>query len=60
VIALANTLSLPVIAEGIELQQEMQAIISRGGEYRQSFYFSKAVPAAEATVMANRGNISPS
>ncbi len=60
VIALANTLGLPVIAEGIERQQEMQEIISWGGEYGQGFYFSKAVSAAEARIMVDTGSVSPS
>jgi diguanylate cyclase (GGDEF)-like protein/PAS domain S-box-containing protein len=59
VIALADTLGLPVVAEGIERQQELHEIISRGGEYGQGFYFSQAVPAAEAAIMADTGNVSP-
>lgn len=57
VINLAKSLGLPVIAEGIEYEQEMQEIIRRGGEYGQGFYFSEAVPASEATVMAMQGRI---
>jgi predicted signal transduction protein with EAL and GGDEF domain len=55
VIDLAKSLGLPVIAEGIEHRQEVQEIIRRGGEYGQGFYFGKAIPAAEATVMAQEG-----
>jgi EAL domain-containing protein (putative c-di-GMP-specific phosphodiesterase class I) len=57
VIDLAKSLGLPVIAEGIEHQQEVQEIIKRGGEYGQGFYFGKAIPAAEATVMAQGGGV---
>lgn len=57
VIDLARNLGLPVIAEGIEHQQEMQEIIRRGGEFGQGFYFSKAIPAAEAAIMAQRGTV---
>lgn len=56
VIDLAKSLGLPVIAEGIEHWQEMQEIIRRGGEYGQGFYFGKAIPAAEATAMAQGGS----
>ena len=58
VIDLAKSLGLPVIAEGIEHRQEVQEIIRRGGEYGQGFYFGKAIPAAEATVMAQGGSVS--
>jgi len=58
VIDLAKSLGLPVIAEGIEHQQDVQEIIRRGGEYGQGFYFGKAVPAAEATLIARGGSVS--
>ncbi len=51
VIELANNLGLPVIAEGIEYHQQVQEIVKRGGKYGQGFYFSKAVPATEATLL---------
>lgn len=56
VISLANSLGLPVIAEGIEEWQELQEIIRRGGEYGQGYYFGKAMPAAEASEMARGAN----
>jgi EAL domain-containing protein (putative c-di-GMP-specific phosphodiesterase class I) len=55
VIDLAKSLGLPVIAEGIEHQRAMREIILRGGEYGQGYYFGKAMPAAEADVIARRG-----
>lgn len=57
VINLAKSLGLPVIAEGIEHRQEMQEIVRRGGEYGQGYYFGKAMPAAEATAMAQGGRV---
>ncbi|MEX0953654.1 MAG: EAL domain-containing protein [Rhizobiaceae bacterium] len=57
VIDLAKSLGLPVIAEGIEHQQELQEIIRRGGEFGQGYYFGKAMPAAEATVMAQGASV---
>jgi diguanylate cyclase (GGDEF)-like protein/PAS domain S-box-containing protein len=48
VLALAKSLGLPTIAEGIEHSQTMNQIIQGGGEYGQGFYFGKAMPADEA------------
>ena len=48
VIDLAKSLGLPTIAEGIEHVDAMEQIVQSGGEYGQGFYFSKAMPAAEA------------
>jgi EAL domain-containing protein (putative c-di-GMP-specific phosphodiesterase class I) len=48
VLALANSLGLPTIAEGIEHVETMNEIIQGGGEYGQGFYFGKAMPADEA------------
>ncbi len=58
VIDLAKSLGLPVIAEGIEHRGEVQEIVRRGGEFGQGFYFGKAIPAAEATIMATSSRIS--
>ncbi len=52
VIDLAKSLGLPTIAEGIEHVQTMNQIVQSGGEYGQGFYFSKALPAAEAAKLA--------
>jgi EAL domain-containing protein (putative c-di-GMP-specific phosphodiesterase class I) len=49
VIDLARSLGLPTIVEGIEHSETMKHIIESGGEYGQGFYFSKAIPAEEAT-----------
>ncbi|MFZ3585263.1 EAL and GGDEF domain-containing protein, partial [Loktanella sp. DJP18] len=57
VIDLASSLGLPVIAEGIEHVHEIQEIIDRGGKYGQGFYFSRAVPAAEAAIMTEGGSV---
>ena len=52
VIGLAKSLGLPTIAEGIEHVQALNQIVQSGGEYGQGFYFSKALPAAEAARLA--------
>ena len=55
VIDLANSLGLPVIAEGIEDRKVMQEIVKRGGELGQGFYLGKAMPAEEADALVRRG-----
>ena len=52
VIELARSLGLPTIAEGIEHVQTLNQIVQSGGEYGQGYYFSKALPVAEATKLA--------
>ena len=48
VIALAKSLGLPTIAEGIEHVHTMTQIMQDGAEYGQGFFFGKAMPATEA------------
>jgi diguanylate cyclase (GGDEF)-like protein/PAS domain S-box-containing protein len=59
VIDLAKSLGLPTIAEGIEHRDVMQQIVQSGGEFGQGFYFSKAMPAAEAKRFAQDGVNNP-
>ncbi len=59
VISLAKSLGLPTIAEGIEHLQAMNQIVQSGGEYGQGYYFSKALPAAEATKLVEGGRSAP-
>jgi len=48
VIALAKSLGMPTIAEGIEQLQTKNQIMQDAAEYGQGFYFGKAMPADEA------------
>jgi diguanylate cyclase (GGDEF)-like protein len=48
VVALAKSLGLPTIAEGIENLETMREVVRSGGEFGQGFYFGKAMPADEA------------
>ena len=59
VIDLAKSLGLPTIAEGIEHVQTLNQIVQSGGEYGQGFYFSKAMPAAEAAKLAEGAKSAP-
>ena len=58
VIALAKSLGLPTIAEGIEHSNAMKQIVEGGAEYGQGYYFGKAMPADEAEKLI-RGGVVP-
>jgi EAL domain-containing protein (putative c-di-GMP-specific phosphodiesterase class I) len=48
-IAMAHALKLTVIAEGVETEQQLQFLKDNGCEQMQGYYFSRPVPAGEAT-----------
>ena len=47
VIDIADYLSVPVIAEGVETEEQMNVLKGLGCDIVQGYYFSKPVPAAE-------------
>ena len=47
IIDIANYLSVPTIAEGVETEEQMLALKDMGCDLVQGYYFSKPVPAAE-------------
>ncbi|MFA6147730.1 MAG: EAL domain-containing protein [bacterium] len=47
IIAMAHTLNIEVIAEGVERVEQLELLKAFGCDLAQGFYFSKAVPAAE-------------
>ncbi len=47
IIGMANNLSLSVIAEGVETEEQWQLLRSMGCSAYQGFYFGRPVPAAE-------------
>jgi diguanylate cyclase (GGDEF)-like protein len=51
IIALADTLNMSAIAEGIETYQQLALLQSLGCEYGQGFYFSQPLPADEAAAL---------
>ncbi len=47
VLDIANHLGVPVIAEGVESEEQMRVLRELGCNYAQGFYFSRAVPPEE-------------
>ena len=47
VIDIAEYLSIPVIAEGVETREQMEALKGMGCDFVQGYYFSRPVPAGE-------------
>ena len=47
IIGISDYLSVPVIAEGVETQEQLHALKSLGCDIVQGYFFSKPVPAAE-------------
>ena len=49
IIDLAKLLSVPVIAEGVETEDQLHALRNLGCDTVQGYFFSKPVPASEAS-----------
>jgi len=49
VIALAASLNLTIIAEGVEKQEQIDYLLSNGCHYIQGYYYSKAIPRDDMT-----------
>jgi diguanylate cyclase (GGDEF)-like protein len=47
VVKLAHALNLTVVAEGVETEEQRQALLTTGCDQMQGFYFSKPVPAEQ-------------
>jgi diguanylate cyclase len=52
--ALGHSLSMNLVAEGIETQEQAYAVSALGFEYGQGFLFSKAIPEPQAVEMLKR------
>ncbi|MEM8638987.1 MAG: EAL domain-containing protein [Cyanobacteria bacterium P01_G01_bin.54] len=55
ILGLAQGLHMEAIAEGIETPTQSQQLQHLGCEYGQGYYFSKAVPTAQATALLRQG-----
>ena len=55
VIALAKSLKLQVIAEGVETQEQKDFIVENGCNNIQGYFYSKAIPAEEITEILSNG-----
>ena len=47
ILEIAKSLKIPVVAEGVETEEQMQTLKQLGCQLVQGFYFSKALPAEE-------------
>ncbi|MDD2704442.1 MAG: hypothetical protein PHU07_03795 [Acidocella sp.] len=46
---------MPAVAAGIEMPEEMRALLKKGCKYGQGFYFSKALPAGQTVALLEVG-----
>lgn len=54
ILALARTLDLEIVAEGVERRQEVEFMAQRGCHWAQGFFYGAAVTAAEFTELLRR------
>ncbi len=47
IIGISEYLSVPIVAEGVETEEQMHALKTLGCDYVQGYFFSKPVPVAE-------------
>ena len=57
VIALAKSLNLKIIAEGVETIEQKEFLINNGCENIQGYFYSKPIPADEMKMYLKKGNI---
>ncbi|MDD8049054.1 MAG: ABC transporter substrate binding protein [Thomasclavelia sp.] len=59
IIDMANSLNIPVIAEGIETKEQAQKLLDIKCKYMQGFYFSKAISINEFNKLKEKAIIKP-
>lgn len=60
VVRMAKWLNVPIIAEGVEKEEQVEFLYSIGCEYVQGFYFAKPMPIAEyEALMSNAESFVP-
>jgi len=55
ILGLTKNLHLPAVVEGIETHEELRALLEKGCEYGQGFYFGKALPAGQTVALLVAG-----
>jgi FOG: EAL domain len=60
IIAMAHSLDLTVVAEGVEDEHQMSALIDLDCTHAQGFYFARPQPAHDLTTLLRRGIRLPS
>ena len=55
VVALAHTLNMQVIVEGVETEQQLQKLLALNCDFAQGFYFAKPLIADDAREMLTSG-----
>ena len=54
IIAMAHSLRLKVVAEGVETQEQFDFLLNQGCDAMQGFFFSKPLPAGETLALLQR------
>jgi diguanylate cyclase (GGDEF)-like protein/PAS domain S-box-containing protein len=54
IVAMAHSLGLPVVAEGVEAASHVEMLRAMGCRYAQGYYFSRPLPAEDFAIAAER------
>ena len=55
IIAMAQSLNLDVIAEGVETEEQQQLLLNKGCTHYQGYLFSKPVPIEQFEALLKQG-----